>query len=102
MILLELHRGGFKERRYSEVKRNLPDITSKILSLRLKELESEGLIKKKIDANEFPVSSFYSLTASGKDFINVIKQIKEWALRWKMKNKTCSMHDCSECPASHL
>lgn len=97
LILLELYKGDSRWKRYSEIKNELSEITPKILSGRLKELEKEGLISKKIDARKFPVKCEYSLTNSGKDFIKVVKGIKKWALRWKVKNKVCEKADCKEC-----
>ncbi|PIN87298.1 transcriptional regulator [Candidatus Woesearchaeota archaeon CG10_big_fil_rev_8_21_14_0_10_44_13] len=96
LILLELCKGK-PSRRYSELKKSLPGITPKILSTRLKELEKEGLVKKRVDTRTFPVRCDYSLTKSGGDFIGIIKNIKKWALRWKFTNKTCSRLDCKEC-----
>ena len=97
LILLELYRGDSKTKRYSKLKSGLPDITPKILSARLKELEKEGLINKKIDSTTFPVKCEYSLTRSGEDFIRIIKDIKKWALRWKIKNIVCEKANCKEC-----
>src|SRR3989344_2630129 len=97
LILLELYKGGSETRRYSELKRCLPEITPKILSSRLKELEKDGLVVKKIDAAKFPVKCEYSLTKSGKDFISIIKDIKKWALRWNAKSRICASSDCKEC-----
>ena len=97
VILLSLHKGNDETLRYSDLKNNLPDITPKILSSRLKELEKYGLISKRIDATEFPVKCFYSLTESGKNFIKIIRNIKSWALQWKIKNKLCESIDCKEC-----
>jgi DNA-binding HxlR family transcriptional regulator len=102
LILLELYKGEAGTRRYSELKRGLPDITPKMLSARLKELEKEGLVKKMVDASEFPVKSIYSLTKSGEDFIKIIKGIKKWALKWKLKYRVCEQADCGECPADRL
>ena len=102
LILLELYKGESGARRYSELKNSLPDITPKMLSMRLKELEKEGLIKKAVDTSELPVKSIYSLTRSGEDFINIIKGIKKWTLRWKLKNKLCENADCGNCPADNL
>lgn len=96
LILLELFKGKNKKR-YSELKKKLPDITSKILSKRLKELEKEELVKKRIDSTKVPIKCEYSLTESGKDFINVIKDIKKWALRWKFNNKVCESFKCENC-----
>jgi len=96
LILLELYKGE-KVKRYSKLKQGLPEITPKILSTRLKELEKNKLISKKIDTSEFPIKCEYSLTKSGEDFIKIIKDIKKWALKWKIKNKVCADSDCSEC-----
>lgn len=94
-ILLEIWKS--KSKRYSEIKRQVPGITPKILSLRLKELEKEGMVSKKVNSNTFPISSHYTLTKSGKDFIKVIESMKRWALKWKYKNKICSELDCKKC-----
>ena len=97
LILLELYKGGSKWKRFSQVKKSLRDITSKVLSIRLKELEKEKLIEKKVNAEEFPIKSEYRLTEEGKDFIGVIKNIKKWSLKWRKKNRICEETDCRDC-----
>jgi DNA-binding HxlR family transcriptional regulator len=97
LILLELYKGENKLKRYGEIKKGLKEITPKVFSLRLKELEKEGLISKKIDASSFPVKCEYSLTNSGEDFIRIIQDIKKWALKWKVKNIVCEKADCRNC-----
>jgi DNA-binding HxlR family transcriptional regulator len=97
LILLEIYKGKNCKKRYSEIKNKIPEITPKVLSIRLKELEIEGLITKNIDATSFPVKSEYALTKIGLDFIGIIKDIKNWALRWKIENKVCKQLDCKNC-----
>ena len=97
LILLELYKGRSEKKRYSEIKRNMPEITPKVLSARLKELEKQGIITKKIDTTCFPIKCEYALTESGKDFIRIIKDIKTWALQWKIDNKLCENLDCKDC-----
>jgi len=97
LILLELYRGKSKWKRYSEVKRGLKSITPKILSLRLKEMEKDGLVKRRIDTKTFPIKSEYSLTERGTDFVGIIKEIKSWALKWKVRNDVCETVNCREC-----
>ncbi len=97
LILLELYKGKSEWKRFSQIKKNLGTITPKILSVRLKELERENLIKKKINVAEFPIKSEYKLTESGKDFIRIIKNIKKWSLKWREKNKKCWERDCKDC-----
>ena len=50
-----------------------------------------------VDASSFPVKSEYELTKIGIDFISIIKDIKSWALRWKINNKVCEQLDCKNC-----
>ena len=101
VILLELYKED-NVKRYSELKKGIPNITSKILSLRLKELVKVGLIKKKIDSSTVPIKCEYSLTKKGIDFIKIIKDIKKWALKWDIKNKVCENTDCKECGVHNL
>nr|WP_320161404.1 helix-turn-helix domain-containing protein [uncultured Methanoregula sp.] len=97
LIILELYKGPQHTRRFSELKDSLGDITQKILSERLKELEEEGIITKKVDSSSFPVKSEYTLTSSGLELVNVIRGIKMWALKWKIDNIPCGGQDCKVC-----
>ncbi len=96
-LLLELYKGEDHSKRYSELKRDLPKITPKILSTRLKELVKEGMISKKVNSTTFPPRCDYSLTKSGKEFISVIQGMKTWSLKWKDPNKICKSTKCFEC-----
>ncbi len=96
LILLALYKGN-GTKRYTELKKEVAGITPKILSLRLKELEKQGLAKKRIDASSIPINCHYSLSKSGEDFIKTIKQMKSWALKWNIDNRVCSISDCKNC-----
>jgi len=96
LILLELYKGNSKWKRYSELKNTLLDITPKILSSRLNELREEGLIEKRVDSDKMPISSNYSLTKKGLDFVLVIKEIKKWSLKWDTI-QDCKSDDCKTC-----
>ncbi len=97
LILLELYKGKSEWKRFSHIRKNLDNITPKILSMRLKELKRENLIEKRVNVSEFPIKSEYRLTKAGKDFINVIKNIKSWSLKWKKGDKKCNERDCKDC-----
>jgi DNA-binding HxlR family transcriptional regulator len=97
LILLELYKGDEHTRRFSELKSCLDGITQKVLSARLKELENEGLVENKVDDSSFPLKSEYILTQSGLEIIGIIKDMKRWALKWKITNIKCDSQDCSEC-----
>jgi DNA-binding HxlR family transcriptional regulator len=97
VILLEIHRAGGGPKRFTEIKTGLCDITPKVLSQRLKELEKAELITKEVDASQVPIKAEYNLTEMGFELIGVIKEFKCWALKWKVDNKVCEHLDCSEC-----
>jgi DNA-binding HxlR family transcriptional regulator len=97
LIILELYKGEKHTRRFSELRDSLGEITQKILSERLKELEEEGIVTKKVDATIFPVKSEYTLTTSGLELVEIIRGIKMWALKWKIDNIPCGKQDCSVC-----
>lgn len=97
VILLELYRGKSKTKRYSQLKMNIPDITPKILSARLKELEKERLISKKVYTDSIPIRCEYGLTKSGVEFIKIVQHLKTWSLKWKVNNKICERVNCKEC-----
>ncbi|RNI14556.1 transcriptional regulator [Methanohalophilus sp. RSK] len=96
-ILLELHKGDKYQKQFNELKAMLGDITPKMLSTRLKELEAHGLVEKELDSSAIPVKSFYSLSESGQEFIEIIKEIKGWGLKWKFDNPLCIVSDCKYC-----
>ena len=97
LIILELYKGSGYTRRFSELRDALHDITPKVLSERLKELEDEGILTRKVDASAFPVRTEYMLTESGLEIVNVIRGIKIWALKWKIDNIPCGEQDCKVC-----
>ncbi len=97
LIILELFKGDNYTRRFSELKERLPDITAKVLSERLQELEAEGIVSKTIDVTVVPIRSEYTLTESGIELMEVIRGIKYWALKWKIDNIPCGSQECKLC-----
>lgn len=63
--------------RYGELKRVIIGVTPKMLTQTLKELESDGLIVRKVYL-EVPPRVEYSLTETGKELIPVISQMRSW------------------------
>jgi DNA-binding HxlR family transcriptional regulator len=80
LILKNLHT---KEAiRFNELKKTLGEISSTVLAARLLEMEREGLISKKIFL-EIPPRVEYRLTARARELGVILKDLGEWALRWK-------------------
>lgn len=96
-IILELYKYKGAGVRYNSIKKSIPEITSRVLSMRLKELEEKKLLFNKVDTTVSPTSSTYYLTPSGRDFMNVIAEMKLWSLKWAYKNKICEETNCAEC-----
>ncbi|MFM7023450.1 MAG: winged helix-turn-helix transcriptional regulator [Flavobacteriales bacterium] len=64
-------------KRFNEIKKHIPDITEKMLSLQLRSLEEDGIIKRKIYP-EVPPRVEYSLTDFGKTMVPMIEAIAKW------------------------
>ncbi|MBP2018014.1 DNA-binding HxlR family transcriptional regulator [Symbiobacterium terraclitae] len=67
-------------KRFSEIESAIP-VSGRLLSERLKELESEGLVTREVFP-EVPVRVVYSLTPKGKAMEPVLAAVQQWAERW--------------------
>ncbi|MFJ7976937.1 winged helix-turn-helix transcriptional regulator [Peribacillus sp. NPDC096379] len=67
---------------FSEIKRDLTDITPRALSQKLSELIEYELIKKKVKTGS-SVSISYELTEKGRALTNALVPIQEWAQQYK-------------------
>ena len=66
-----------KTRRFGELKRLMPEITEKMLSLQLKKLEKDGLVLRKAFA-EVPPRVEYSLTKEGRSLRPALEALAAW------------------------
>ncbi len=66
-----------------------PDLSSKVLSERLKELELKGIIEKKVISST-PVQTEYELTEKGRRLNKIIFELFDFALDEVMKNESNS------------
>lgn len=67
-----------KKLRYNELRKSMPTVTERTLSLQLKALEEDGLVKRKIYASKPPLKVEYSLTAFGQTLKPIVQSIAEW------------------------
>lgn len=67
-----------KTLRFAEIKKCIPDITEKMLSIQLKTLEESGLIKREVYGKKPPIRVEYSLTEFGKTLIPVLNAVAKW------------------------
>jgi len=67
--------------RYATLRDAIPDITDRMLSGRLQELEQEGIVQRTV-VPETPVRVEYALTKKGRSLASAIEAMAAWAERW--------------------
>lgn len=70
-----------RPRRFSELRQAVSGLHDRALSERLKELEAEGIVERRVFP-ETPVRIEYALTPKGRDLERVITEVQRWADRW--------------------
>lgn len=80
-ILYQLVRGKM---RYSELRKQMPEVSERMLVLQLRELESDGLVRRLVYA-EVPPRVEYELTEAGISMKPVLKSMSDWGLGYQEK-----------------
>ncbi|MDC8106662.1 helix-turn-helix transcriptional regulator [Chryseobacterium sp. B21-037] len=75
VILYHLIEGA---KRYNEIRKDIPTITERTLSLQLKQLEEDGIISRKVYTEKPPLVVEYALTDFGKTLLPVLNEITRW------------------------
>ncbi|HXR28834.1 MAG TPA: helix-turn-helix domain-containing protein [Solirubrobacteraceae bacterium] len=78
-ILEILMQGG--SLRFSTIAAAVPDLSDRMLSDRLKELESHSLVDRTVFPGP-PVRVQYALTLKGQDLAPALNELKRWARNW--------------------
>lgn len=66
-----------KSIRFNELKRLIPGISQRILTLQLRELEAGGIVKREVDGT-IPPRVEYSLTEQGNELSSIINSLRVW------------------------
>ena len=74
ILLYQLNAGP---RRFGELRRSVPDVTQKMLTQQLRELERDGLVSRKV-YHEVPPKVEYALTKHGKTVEPVLTALCKW------------------------
>ncbi|GGE83419.1 winged helix-turn-helix transcriptional regulator [Priestia taiwanensis] len=77
LVIYELLPGP---QRFSNIQSSI-GISGKVLSERLKDLEAQGVVVRKV-IPETPVIIEYSLTEKGASLEPVLQEIENWGMRW--------------------
>ena len=66
---------------FAELSQTVPGLSDRLLSRRLRELESEGVVKRSVHSGTPPRVS-YALTKKGIALRPAIHELRAWARRW--------------------
>lgn len=62
----------------NELRKSIPTITERTLSLQLKQMEDDGIINRKVYTKKPPLVVEYALTDFGKTLLPVLEAITKW------------------------
>jgi DNA-binding HxlR family transcriptional regulator len=78
-LIIRVLLGGPK--RFKDIKEQIPEMSDKMLTDRMKELEAVGILTRTVYP-EMPVRIEYELTEKGKNLEEVILSIQSWGENW--------------------
>ena len=67
--------------RFSQIAEAVPRLSDRLLSERMKELETRGIVERRVHP-ESPVRVEYELTPMGRDLAPALAELQSWAHRW--------------------
>lgn len=75
--------------RFSELKKTMPQITQKMLTQQLRDLEADGLVHRFI-YTQIPPKVEYSLTEAGKSLLPILATLCQWGLNYATRLEASS------------
>jgi len=67
--------------RFSQIAQAVPELSDRLLSERMKELEARGIVEREVREGS-PARVEYSLTEMGRELAPALRELREWALRY--------------------
>lgn len=80
IILYHLGVGGVL--RFSELKRGMPDVTDRMLTRQLRELEADGLVTRRV-YRQVPPRVEYGLTGPGLGLFPILLAMRDWGAEYE-------------------
>ncbi|MDG1806204.1 helix-turn-helix domain-containing protein [Flavicella sp.] len=68
------------KKRYNELRKEIPLLNERTLSMQLKQLEADGLVSRKAYFKKPPLKVEYALTELGETLIPLLKTIIDWGI----------------------
>lgn len=82
--------------RYSELRKEMTNITDAVLAATLKELISNGIIERK-QFNEIPPRVEYRLTDKGVSVVPILQNICKWSGAYHKEDNENTLLQCQKC-----
>lgn len=82
--------------RYSEIRKEMYNITDAVLAMTLKELISDHIVNRK-SYDEIPPRVEYTLTDKGKSIVPILQSICKWSGIFYKEDLKHSMTQCQKC-----
>lgn len=79
------HVGNGEKVRYGELKRLIPDISERVLSRELRELESNGIVSRE-EFKEKILRVEYSLTEIGNEVLPLLNELTKWGNKYNQQH----------------
>ena len=73
-------------KRFGELKRSIGNVSQKVLTAQLRDMEEKGLVSRKVYA-EVPPRVEYTLTELGYSLSPILDAMKAWGENYKSKNE---------------
>jgi DNA-binding HxlR family transcriptional regulator len=70
--------------RYGDLKRRIPEASQRMLTLQLRQLEQDGLVKRSVH-RESVLRTQYELTSYGKTLLPALEALSRWGARHKAR-----------------
>jgi DNA-binding HxlR family transcriptional regulator len=68
-------------RRFSEIAQAVPELSDRLLSARMKELEARGIVARRVSSGP-PLRVEYELSEMGAALRPALAELQEWGQRW--------------------
>jgi DNA-binding HxlR family transcriptional regulator len=75
--------------RFSQIAHAVPELSDRLLSERMKELEARGVVTRHVDPGP-PVKVLYELTDMGRSLEPALAALKSWGRRWLREDERAS------------
>lgn len=83
----------FEVMRYNELAKDMADISTKMLTQTLRELEADNLVDRKVYP-QVPPKVEYRLTETGKELIPFIEYLFEWGCKQLDRDSLAVLKEC--------